>query len=314
MDTFAEPYTRAGDDISLDAVRDHVRALEARHKANGVQLSGRIIHVCHYLPVTCTISSTATRDGVLSPPPTPPRVLADVPPSPSDELPPLALPTQPERWKLAPRYGHSAMTSGIRSLSVTHEQIILGWTGDILSPAAPPDGNSSPDGHSLHFHSIIHANRSPQVTSTHLLVNASLLFATVYHLLVFLKRTRMHSRSSSRITLTRTGLKPRRPVKRSVIFRFGWKTTSHTDITMDIVNKVSGILYQAHLFLIYLHHLLLASLSSFFYTSFLLWFISSIIFDFIYLPISSNLFHFLLLLPTSNNTGPGTLLSNFNRC
>ncbi|KAG1763711.1 glycosyltransferase family 20 protein [Suillus occidentalis] len=146
MDTFAEPYTRAGDDISLDAVRDHVRALEARHKANGVQLSGRIIHVCHYLPVTCTITSTSTRDGVLSPPPTPPRHLADVPPSPSDELPPLTLPAQPERWKLTPRYGHSAMTSGIRSLSVTHEQVILGWTGDILSPAAPPDGNSSPDG------------------------------------------------------------------------------------------------------------------------------------------------------------------------
>ncbi|KAG2028213.1 hypothetical protein BDR03DRAFT_1030914 [Suillus americanus] len=146
MDTFAEPYTRAGDDISLGAVRDHVRALEARHKANGVQLSGRIIHVCHYLPVTCTITSTATKDGVLSPPPTPPRILADVPPSPSDELPPLALPTQPERWKLTPRYGHSAMTSGIRSLSVTHEQVILGWTGDVLSPAAPPDGNSSPDG------------------------------------------------------------------------------------------------------------------------------------------------------------------------
>ncbi|KAG2363016.1 trehalose 6-phosphate phosphatase [Suillus spraguei] len=146
MDTFAEPYTRAGDDISLDAVRDHVRVLEARHKANGVQLSGRIIHVCHYLPVTCTITSTGARDGVLSPPPTPPRILTDVPPSPSDELPPLALPAQPERWKLAPRYGHSAMTSGIRSLSVTHEQVILGWTGDILSPAAPPDGNQSPDG------------------------------------------------------------------------------------------------------------------------------------------------------------------------
>ncbi|KAG1729291.1 glycosyltransferase family 20 protein [Suillus lakei] len=145
MDTFAEPYTRAGDDISLSAVRDHVRALEARHKANGVQLSGRIIHVCHYLPVTCTITSTTARDGVLSPPPTPPRILTDVPPSPSYELPPPAPLAQPERWKLTPRYGHSAMTSGIRSLSVTHEQVILGWTGDILSPGAPPDGNSSPD-------------------------------------------------------------------------------------------------------------------------------------------------------------------------
>ncbi|KAG2105767.1 glycosyltransferase family 20 protein [Suillus discolor] len=143
MDTFAEPYTRAGDDISLDSVRDHVRTLEARHKANGVQLSGRIIHVCHYLPVTCTITSTTTRDGILSPPPTPPRILSDVPPSPSDEVPQISLPTQPERWKLAPRYGHSAMTSGIRSLSLTHEQLILGWTGDILSPAGPPDGNDA---------------------------------------------------------------------------------------------------------------------------------------------------------------------------
>ncbi|KAG2156912.1 glycosyltransferase family 20 protein [Suillus bovinus] len=143
MDTFAEPYTRAGDDISLDSVRDHVRSLEARHKANGVQLSGRIIHVCHYLPVTCTITSTSTRDGILSPPPTPPRILSDVPPSPSADVPQISLPTQPERWKLAPRYGHSAMTSGIRSLSVTHEQLILGWTGDILSPVAPPDGNDA---------------------------------------------------------------------------------------------------------------------------------------------------------------------------
>ncbi|KAG1748389.1 trehalose 6-phosphate phosphatase [Suillus paluster] len=145
MDTFAEPYTRAGDNMSLSAVRDHVRALEARHKANGVQLSGRIIHVCHYLPVTCTLTSSSTRDGVLSPPPTPPHILTDVPPSPVDDLPPTldappAPPSQPERWKLAPRYGHSAMTSGIRSLSVTHEQLILGWTGDILSPATPSDG------------------------------------------------------------------------------------------------------------------------------------------------------------------------------
>ncbi|KAG0695477.1 glycosyltransferase family 20 protein [Suillus ampliporus] len=146
MDTFAEPYTRAGDDISLSAVRDHVRALEARHKANGVQLSGRIIHVCHYLPMTCTLTSSSTRDGVLSPPPTPPRINPVILPSPVEELPPSldARPAQSERWKLIPRYGHSAMTSGIRSLSVTHEQLILGWTGDILSPAAPPDGDVNP--------------------------------------------------------------------------------------------------------------------------------------------------------------------------
>jgi trehalose 6-phosphate synthase/phosphatase len=149
MDTFAEPYTRAGDDISLSAVRDHVRALEARHKANGVHLSGRIIHVSHYLPLICTFSSSPTRDGVLSPPPTPPHVPSDVPPSPTEEVPasPTSAPPAPHtpRWKLSPRYGHSAMTSGIRSLSETHEQLIVGWTGDVLSPVLAPDGA---DGHS----------------------------------------------------------------------------------------------------------------------------------------------------------------------
>jgi len=150
MDTFAEPYTRAGDDISLSAVRDHVRAIEARHKANGVHLSGRIIHVSHYLPLICTLASSPTRDGVLSPPPTPPQVPSDVPPSPTEELPVPVNGTLPvsrtPRWKLSPRYGHSAMTSGIRSLSETHEQLIVGWTGDILSPASTPDGASSTDG------------------------------------------------------------------------------------------------------------------------------------------------------------------------
>jgi hypothetical protein len=38
------------------------------------------------------------------------------------------------RWSLSGRQGHTAMTSGIRSLSATHEQFIIGWTGDIESP------------------------------------------------------------------------------------------------------------------------------------------------------------------------------------
>ncbi|KAJ3000118.1 hypothetical protein NUW54_g6836 [Trametes sanguinea] len=38
------------------------------------------------------------------------------------------------------RYGHSAMVSGIDSLATTHEQIVIGWTGDIQasSAAQPP--------------------------------------------------------------------------------------------------------------------------------------------------------------------------------
>ncbi|KAK7044437.1 trehalose-6-phosphate phosphatase [Favolaschia claudopus] len=130
MDSFAEPYTRIGDDISLDEVRAQVRALEADHKAAGIPLSGRVLHVCHYLPITATLNTTS---GVLSPPATPP------PMNPSEE--PLATPSKESDavWTLVPRYGHAAMISGIRSLAATHEQIIIGWTGDIQA-AKNPEG------------------------------------------------------------------------------------------------------------------------------------------------------------------------------
>ncbi|KAK0203723.1 trehalose 6-phosphate phosphatase [Desarmillaria ectypa] len=136
MDSFTELYTRAGDDISLDDVRKHVRALEAQHRANGIPLSGRIIHVCHYLPVVATLTDRA---GVLSPPATPPTKAAEVPESPSTEAPNATTALEPgsngsSAWTLVPRYGHSAMISGIRSLAATHEQLIVGWTGDIHSP------------------------------------------------------------------------------------------------------------------------------------------------------------------------------------
>ena len=139
MDSFHEPYTRVGDNISLDAVRDQVRALEDAHKVHGVQLSGRIVHVCHQLPVTPTLIShlTPAAAGVLSPPPSPPTLFGDVPPSPTGDTPVEQHPQQAsvpsKRWKLAPRYGHAAMISGIRSLSATHDQVIVGWTGDIFS-------------------------------------------------------------------------------------------------------------------------------------------------------------------------------------
>jgi hypothetical protein len=133
MDTFSEPYTRLGDDISLSEVRTQVRALEEEHRAKGITLSGRIIHVCHYLPVTATL---ANRSGVLSPPPTPPTksnevFLTKIEPEPS----PAVQQEEHSTWTLSPRYGHAAMISGIRSLSATHEQLLVGWTGDIQSNA-----------------------------------------------------------------------------------------------------------------------------------------------------------------------------------
>ncbi|KAJ7185313.1 trehalose-6-phosphate phosphatase [Mycena filopes] len=122
MDSFAEPYTRLGDDISLDEVRAQVSALEADHRAAGITLSGRVLHVCHYLPVQATLNA---RDGGGDDAPLTP------PPEPVDEEDKGK--TGDERWTLVPRYGHAAMISGIRSLAATHEQLIIGWTGDIAS-------------------------------------------------------------------------------------------------------------------------------------------------------------------------------------
>ena len=165
MDSFHEPYTRAGDDISLDAVREQVRALEEAHKAHGVQLSGRIVHVCHYLPVVPTLIShtSPAAAGVLSPPPSPPTLYGDVPASPTadaeEEQPrPSSVPSR--RWKFAPRYGHAAMISGIRSLSATHDQLIVGWTGDVLS--LPSEGAASAEEHGEHCipsHLVSHADK-----------------------------------------------------------------------------------------------------------------------------------------------------------
>ncbi|KAJ7766289.1 trehalose-6-phosphate phosphatase [Mycena olivaceomarginata] len=145
MDSFAEPYTRLGDDISLDEVRAQVRALEADHRAAGIPLSGRVLHVCHYLPVMATLSAAAVT------PTTAPRP-DDAPPTPPLEAGEIDGVSKQDKgeaaegaWTLEPRYGHAAMISGIRSLAATHEQLIIGWTGNInvSSPAQAPSTPTS---------------------------------------------------------------------------------------------------------------------------------------------------------------------------
>ena len=138
MDSFSEPYTRQGDDISLDQVRANIDTLEQQHKKNGITLSGRIIHVCHYLPIIATLNSRPT-SSILSPPPTPPTKPLD--PDAASAASGPAEPAASSPWSLAARYGHAAMISGIRSLSSSHEQIVIGWTGDILAP--PPSSTSA---------------------------------------------------------------------------------------------------------------------------------------------------------------------------
>jgi len=144
FDSFADPYTRPADESSLDEIRSHIRSLEQQHKQNGIPLTGRIIHVCHYLPIVATYKSG--NSGLPSPPATPTAIAAEFSPHENPESPISlvsmnATPLEnrnnttprstPAPWRLAPRFGYAATISGIRSLSMTHEQVIVGWTGDI---------------------------------------------------------------------------------------------------------------------------------------------------------------------------------------
>ncbi|GJJ14983.1 hypothetical protein Clacol_009253 [Clathrus columnatus] len=125
MNTFSEPYTRDDELGSLDDIRDAIHRLEESHKTKGVPLSGRIIHVVHFLPIISTL--TSKRGSALPSPPTTPE-----PPASPLANSPLSTPVSLEPlWSLTPRSGHHALISGIRALSETHEQVLVGWTGDI---------------------------------------------------------------------------------------------------------------------------------------------------------------------------------------
>jgi hypothetical protein len=57
---------------TLASVRAVVAQLEADHRSKGTKLSGRIIHVTHYLPITVTLKPNDTTNGApISPPKTP---------------------------------------------------------------------------------------------------------------------------------------------------------------------------------------------------------------------------------------------------
>lgn len=121
MNTFATD-AKPSEPVDLNDVRAQVKALEEQHRAAGIPLSGRVIHVCHYLPVTAVLDAPA-QSSIPSPPASPPTKTLDV--------------DHKSSWRLTPRIGHSAMISGIRSLSTTHEQVIIGWTGDLYVGTAP---------------------------------------------------------------------------------------------------------------------------------------------------------------------------------
>lgn len=122
---------------SLSDLREQVARLEAAHRERGLNLSGRIIHVCHQLPVEIVRVIQPTPDGAngldniggLSSPITP-----EFKPEES-----TTFESKDARWKIHSRRGHTAMISGIRSLSESHEQLVVGWAGEVLlQPADRP--------------------------------------------------------------------------------------------------------------------------------------------------------------------------------
>ena len=111
---------------SLSEIRAQVARLEASHRSKGLPLSGRIIHVCHHLPIEIirvVPPSAIEIGGILSPPMTPEFKPEDADPHTE---------SHDAKWRIHARKAHTAMVSGMKSLSGTHEQLVVAWTGEIL--------------------------------------------------------------------------------------------------------------------------------------------------------------------------------------
>ena len=141
MDSFSDHPLPA--EVPLEDIRKHILQQQADLTAKGVKLSGRVLHVCHYLPVISSLACGTSKGNLPSPPPTPPTKPALVdgltiqPEAPPVPLPEAGNPTVSSGWSLSIRQGHGAMISGIRSLEAPGEQLIVGWTGDIPNARQP---------------------------------------------------------------------------------------------------------------------------------------------------------------------------------
>lgn len=151
MDSFSDHLPMA--QVPLEDIRKHILQQQADLTAKGVKLSGRILHVCHYLPVVSSLARGTSKGNLPSPPQTPPTKPSAVdgisiqPEAEPVPLPKAEDPAVSSKWSLSIRYGHGAMISGIRSLEAPSEQLIIGWTGDIQNTHQPeatvPLGNVS---------------------------------------------------------------------------------------------------------------------------------------------------------------------------
>lgn len=136
---------------SISELRAQVNRLEESLRAKNHVLSGRIIHVCHHLPVEIVrvVPPEHLETGILSPPMTP-----EFKPEDAD----AKVESHDARWRIHSRAGHTAMVSGMRSLSETHKQVVVAWTGDVMleSMTAPSPRPPAPA-----TFSALGMNRSP---------------------------------------------------------------------------------------------------------------------------------------------------------
>jgi len=141
MDSFSQHLPPA--QVPLEDIRKHILQQQADLTAKGIKLSGRCLHICHYLPVVSSLAHNTSKSNLPSPPQTPPAKptvvdgLTIQPEAEPTPLPNADDPTASSKWSISVRYGHHAMISGIRSLEAPGEQLIIGWTGDIQNSHQP---------------------------------------------------------------------------------------------------------------------------------------------------------------------------------
>ena len=141
MDSFSQHLPQV--QPPLEDIRKHILQQQADLTAKGIKLSGRCLHICHYLPVVPSLAHGTTKSNLPSPPQTPPvnpTVVDGLTIQPEAEpvpLPEAGNPTLSSKWSISVRYGHAAMISGLCSLEAPSEQLIIGWTGDIQNASQP---------------------------------------------------------------------------------------------------------------------------------------------------------------------------------
>jgi len=141
MDSFSQHLPLA--QVPLEEIRKNILQQQADLTAKGIKLSGRVLHICHYLPVVSSLTHATAKGNLPSPPQTPPTKLAIVdnltiqPEAEPVPLPKADDPTASSKWSISARYGHGAMISGIHSLEAPSQQLIIGWTGDIQNADQP---------------------------------------------------------------------------------------------------------------------------------------------------------------------------------